>query len=153
MYATLLIAHSIVRWLLLLLLLYAVYKSYAGYVKNKLFSKTDNAIRHWTATIGHIQLMIGMILYLKSPVVKSYWKYRRDQVLSYDFTFFSLIHIALMFAAIIVLTVGSAMAKRQGSDRQKFRTMLMWFIFALVIILIAIPWPFSPLAKRPLIRF
>jgi drug/metabolite transporter (DMT)-like permease len=80
-------------------------------------------------------------------------EYRRDQVLSYDFTFFSLIHIALMFAAIIVLTVGSAMAKRQGSDRQKFRTMLMWFIFALVIILIAIPWPFSPLAKRPLIRF
>jgi cytochrome bd-type quinol oxidase subunit 2 len=153
MYATLLTAHSLVRWLLLILLLYAIYKGYAGYIKNKSFSKTDNAIRHWTATTGHIQLMIGMILYLKSPVVRSYWKYRSDQSLPYDFTFFSLIHIALMFAAIIVLTVGSAMAKRQGTDRQKFRTMLVWFIFALVIILIAIPWPFSPLAKRPLIRF
>ncbi len=108
----------------------------------------DNAIRHWTATTGHIQLMIGMILYLKSPVVKSYWKYRSDQALPYDFTFFSLIHIALMFAAIVVLTVGSAMAKRQATDRQKFRTMLVWFIFALVIILIAPTLALFPVGKK-----
>jgi hypothetical protein len=57
-----------------------------------------------------------------------------------------------MFAAVTVLTIGSAMAKRQNNQQQKFRTMLVWFIFALVIIFIAIPWPFSPLAKRPLIR-
>lgn len=112
----------------------------------------DNAVRHWTATISHIQLMIGMILYFKSPLVKSFWNNRTEQALPRDFTFFSLIHISLMFAAVIVLTVGSAMAKRQNGDRQKFRTMLVWFIFALFIIFITIPWPFSPLAKRPLIR-
>lgn len=152
MYAFLLTAHSLVRWALLFFLLYAVYRSCSGYFRNKLFSKTDNAFRHWTATLSHIQLMIGMILYFKSPLVKSYWNHRAEQVLPRDFTFFSLIHITLMFAAVILLTVGSAMAKRQNSHRQKFRTMLVWFIFALFIIFIAIPWPFSPLAKRPLIR-
>ncbi|QEC40187.1 hypothetical protein [Pseudobacter ginsenosidimutans] len=152
MYAFLLTAHSLVRWALLFFLLYAIYRSYAGYFRNKLFSKADNAVRHWTATLSHIQLMIGMVLYFKSPLVKSYWNNRMEQALPKDFTFFSLIHITLMFAAVIVLTVGSAMAKRQSHDHQKFRTMLVWFIFALVIIFIAIPWPFSPLAKRPLIR-
>lgn len=152
MYAFLLTAHSWVRWALLLFLLFSIFRSVVGYFRNSLFSKIDNAFRHWTATLGHIQLMIGMILYFKSPLVKHYWNNKSGGAVPQDFTFFSLIHIALMFAAVTVLTVGSAMSKRQDSDRKKFRTMLAWFIFALLIIFIAIPWPFSPLAKRPLIR-
>lgn len=152
MYSSFLIAHSIARWLVLLLLLYAIFRSFIGYAGNRGFSKTDNALRHWTATMAHIQLMIGMIVYMKSPLVKAFWKDQSTNTLSGDFKFFSVIHIALMFVAIIVLTIGSAMAKRQKTDKQKFRTMLIWFIFALLIILIAIPWPFSPLAQRLLIR-
>jgi hypothetical protein len=30
--------------------------------------------------------------------------------------------------------------------------MAIWFLLGLIVILIAVPWPFSPLANRPYIR-
>jgi hypothetical protein len=57
-----------------------------------------------------------------------------------------------MFIAVIVITIGSAKAKRAATHRAKYRVMLTWYAIALLILFIAIPWPFSPLAGRPLIR-
>jgi drug/metabolite transporter (DMT)-like permease len=151
MYITLLTLHSLLRWIVLALLLFAVYIAATGYFKKRVFSGTDNAVRHWTATAAHIQLLIGMILYFKSPVVKAWWKIK-GSLLPFDYKFFSLLHLVLMFAAIVVLTVGSAKTKREMTDQKKFSTMLIWFVVALLLILIAIPWPFSPLVKRPYIR-
>jgi hypothetical protein len=31
--------------------------------------------------------------------------------------------------------------------------MALWFTAALLLILVAIPWPFSPFAQRPYLRF
>lgn len=149
MYSILLELHTAMRWVVLLTLLYAIYSAYYGYVSNSVFSKTDNALRHWTATFAHIQLLVGMVLYFQSPFVKYF---RQTGFENLEATFFGLIHISLMLAGIVVLTVGSAMAKRKTSDVDKFKTMLLWFTIALVIIFIAIPWPFSPLAARPYIR-
>ncbi|MGJ1418827.1 hypothetical protein ACR79T_04320 [Sphingobacterium spiritivorum] len=152
MYSTLLILHSLVRWLVLVFIIYAVYRSYTGYIKDRIFSNTDNAVRHWTATISHIQLMIGMLLYIKSPVVKYFWSDVKKAVQQADLTFYSIIHFMLMLLAIITLTLGSALAKRKNTDKEKFRTMLIYFSIALLIIFTAIPWPFSPLSNRPYFR-
>jgi hypothetical protein len=152
MYAKLIILHSYFRWLVLASLLLAIYRAYKGHVSKSTFSKTDNAARHWTATIAHIQLLIGMVLYFRSPVVKYFWGDFRESIGNLDSAFFGLIHMLLMLAAIVLITIGSAMAKRKESDREKFKTMLIWFSIALMIIFIAIPWPFSPLANRPYFR-
>jgi len=66
--------------------------------------------------------------------------------------FFGLIHILLMLIAIILITIGSAIAKRKTSDVEKFKTILIYYSISLLIIFIAIPWPFSPLAHRPFLR-
>lgn len=152
MYSTLLILHSLVRWLVLVFIIYAVYRSYTGYIKDRIFSNTDNVVRHWTATIAHIQLMIGMLLYIKSPVVKYFWSDVKKAVHQVDVTFYSIIHFMLMLLAILTLTLGSALAKRKKTDKEKFRTMLIYFSLALLIIFTAIPWPFSPLSNRPYFR-
>ena len=152
MYSTLLSLHSLVRWLALIFILYAIYRAFVGYTQNKPFSKTDNAFRHWMATIAHIQLMVGMILYTQSPIVKYFWTDTKTALQNLDFTFYGLIHIVLMLTAIVVLTIGSALAKRKPTDKEKFKTMLVWFSIALIIIMIAIPWTFSPLSSRPNFR-
>ena len=152
MYSILLITHSIFRWLVLISLLYAIYRAYQGKTKGHVFSKTDNSVRHWTATIAHIQLIIGINLYLKSPIVKYFFTNVSEGIKHLDTFFFGILHIILMLVAVIVLTVGSAMAKRKYTDADKFNTMLFWFSLALFIIFMAIPWPFSPLANRPLFR-
>ena len=152
MYETLIYCHTYIRWLVLGSLLYAIYRAYRGYVSKLTFTKTDNAVRHWTATIAHIQLMIGMVLYFKSPIIKYYWTNSKEGTSNIDFSFFAIIHISFMLVAIVLITIGSANAKRKQTDLEKFRTVLIWFSIALLIIFLAIPWPFSPLANRPYLR-
>ncbi len=152
MYSSLLFFHSIFRWLVLAALLWAIFRAYKGYISHHSFNKTDNALRHWTATIAHIQLMIGFILYFTSPVTAHFFSHFKEAIRSIDMAFFGIIHISLMFTSVVVITIGSAMAKRKPNDREKFRTMWVWFLIALVLIFIAIPWPFSPFANRPYFR-
>jgi hypothetical protein len=150
MYHILIVLHSYVRWFVLLSLIIAVFKAFRSYFSNKSFTKSDNAVRHWAATTAHIQLMIGMLLYFQSPLIKYFLKHKPGA--NTDYSFFGMIHSTLMLAAVVIVTIGSAMAKRKETDKEKFRTMLFWYSVALLIIFIAIPWPFSPFANRPYIR-
>lgn len=152
MHSTLLLVHSWSRWLVLGFLLYAIYRASTGYFKNELFTKADDSVRHWTATVAHIQLMLGIILFTNSPVAKGYWASGQELLQDFDTTFFGLIHSILMLTSVVILTIGSALAKRTTADRDKFRIMLLWFSVALLIIFIAIPWPFSPFSNRPYLR-
>ena len=152
MYQTLISLHSIVRWLVLASLIYAIFRAYKGYTSKSVFNKTDNAVRHWTATIAHIQLTIGIILYSQSPVVKYLWSNFKQAIQNKDAGFFGLVHISLMLTAIVLITVGSALSKRSKNEKEKFKTMLIWLSISLIVIIIAIPWPFSPLANRPYLR-
>lgn len=152
MYSGLLYFHSLFRWLVLILLVAAIFRAANGLLKRRAFGKTDNALRHWTATAGHIQLVLGILLYINSPVIRFFFRETKQALQHSETTFFSIIHSVLMLLAVVVLTVGSAMAKRRHSDAEKFKTMLWWFLLTFFILMIAIPWPFSPLANRPYLR-
>jgi len=152
MYQTLTFLHSTIRWLVLLSLFYSIFRAYRGYFSNKEFSKTDNSVRHWTATIAHIQLFLGITLYSQSPIIKYFWKNFEAAKQNFDLLFFGVIHIFLMLFSIILITIGSSVSKRKSTDEEKFKTMLIYFIIALILIFIAIPWPFSPFANRPYFR-
>ena len=151
MYPFFLFLHSLGRWLVLIGLLGGIIISFLGLRRNLSFNAFINGWRHWTATIAHIQLLLGMLLYLQSPVVRYAMPDDPYHVVN-EHVYFRYIHITLMVIAVIVITIGSAKARRVVTDRVKFRTMLLWFAAALLILLIAIPWPFSPLAGRPLLR-
>ncbi|WP_276484006.1 hypothetical protein [Paraflavitalea pollutisoli] len=152
MYTMLLVLHSAFRWLVVFSLLLSLYRSYRGYWGNRPFTRTEDRIRHWTATIAHVQLMIGMVLYFQSPLIKAFLQDVGSSRESFALLFFGMIHSTLMLAAIVLVTIGSALAKRKPTDRLKFKTMLVWYTVAAIVILIAIPWPFSPFAARPYFR-
>lgn len=152
MYSTLLVIHSLFRWLVLLSLGYAVYKALKGYAYDGKFLPWDENVRHWTATIAHVQLVIGVTIYSQSPIISYFWTNKERAIENLDVTFFTVIHLLLMLAAVVFITIGSCLAKRKVDDTAKFKTMLFWFAIALIIICVAVPWPFSPLASRPYFR-
>lgn len=152
MYQTLIFYHSVFRWLVVVSLVYSIYRAYRGYVSDAVFSKKDNFVRHWTATIAHIQMVLGILIYIQSPVTSYFWKHVKESSWHSETMFFGFVHGLLMLAAIVLVTIGSALAKRRATDKEKFRTLLVWYTLALLIIFIAIPWPFSPLAQRPYLR-
>jgi len=151
MYSTLLFLHSLGRWAVLGGLLYGMGRAYRGWRGRRPFTPHDDTTRHTIATVAHIQLVLGYALYFTSPLLRNF--HLRDAVHEPGTLFFGLQHVAAMTVAIIVLTIGSASAKRQTTNVMKFRTMALWFTAALLLILLAIPWPFSPLASRPYFRF
>ncbi|HUP14274.1 MAG TPA: hypothetical protein VM187_18760 [Niastella sp.] len=128
----------------------SVCRAFSGYFAKKTFSKADNAFRHWTATMAHIQLMIGMMLYFQSPLIKYFLKNKTE--MNTDYSFFGMIHSTLMLVAVVIVTCGSALAKRKETDKEKFKAIMLWYSLALLIIFTAIPWPFSPFAYRPYLR-
>ena len=149
MYQFLLELHSLFRWFVIISLLYTTFRSFRGFFSNATFSKTEDRFRHWTATIAHVQLMLGIYLYTQSPIVRYFWNNFSDAIHNTDQLFFGLIHIVLMLSGITIITIGSALAKRKKTAKEKFKTMMIWFTISILIIFIAIPWPFSPLASRP----
>lgn len=152
MYAILLLLHSLFRWMVLASLLASIYIAFRGYFSRKKFTATANGFRHWTATIAHIQFMLGMGLYFTSPIVRAAGSAFSNEW-AYDQTFFfRYIHAAMMLIVVTVITIGSAKSKRMEADRHKYQTLLRWFVAALVILFLAIPWPFSPLVARPYYR-
>lgn len=152
MYQTLTFLHSTFRWLVLISLLYTIFRGFRGYYANKKFSKRDNYARHCTATVAHIQLLLGITIYSQSPIIRYFWNNFSEAKKSLDLLFFGLIHISLMLISIILITIGSSVSKRKLEDRAKFKTMFTYYAIALIIILVAVPWPFSPFANRPYFR-
>ncbi len=153
MYPIVLTLHSFVRWFVLLSLSFAIYHAWNGYFKKRSYTRFDNNVRHWTATIAHIQFMLGFILYIISPVTNYFLQNFREGIHLREIRFFGLEHSTMMFLAIVVISIGSAKAKRRTDDIEKFKTMGIWFAIGLFLILTSIPWPFSPFTSRPYLRF
>lgn len=144
--------HSLFRWFVLTSLLFAIYRSYKGWFTDKSFSKFDNTVRHTTATIAHIQLIVGLWLYFISPIIDYFLHNYKDAVKVGEIRFFGMEHSLMMLISIIIITIGSVKVKHKRTDKEKFRTMAIWFTIGLLIILISIPWTFSPLSSRPYFR-
>lgn len=121
MYQSLTFLHSTFRWVALLLLVVSTVRFWYARRSGKSFIKADNALRHWTATTFHIQLIIGLLLYFFSPIVELFWN---GDTKSFQVTFFALLHSTGMFIAIFLITIGSSFAKRAKSDDEKFRVAL-----------------------------
>jgi len=100
--------------------------------------------------LTHLQLIVGLILYIQSPLVKYFWGDFGSAIKQEAPMFFGLFHFIFMLLAVVLITIGSAKTKRRNTDKGKFKTMRGWFLAALIIILLAIPWPYLPTAGRPL---
>lgn len=129
-------------------LVLAIFAGIRGLLGHRAFTPRINTLRHITATIAHLQLMVGFTLYFKSPIVAYFRSHTHDTA----YAFFGWIHILLMTIAVVLITIGSSAAKRAQHDRHKYLVMTAWFAIAAAVIFIAVPWPFSPLAQRPYLR-
>jgi hypothetical protein len=146
----LLLVHSILRWLVLGSILLVIFLAWEGKVFKKPYTRAHRTSAAVASGLSHVQLLLGFGLYMISPNVKAYWEFKPSQWS--EQTFFALVHFGLMTLAIIIITIGAALSKREADEQKRFRILFNSFVLALVIIFVAIPWPFSPLAQRPVFR-
>src|SRR5687768_6341222 len=152
MYSLVLPLHSMVRWFVLISLVLAIVTAVNGLVKKRPYTAFDDSLRHWTATIAHVQLLLGLVLYYISPITDYFLNNFNSAIHQREIRFFGMEHSLMMFLAIVTITIGSMKAKRRTTDREKFKTLIIWYAFGLFLILTSIPWEFSPFTSRPYFR-
>ena len=152
MYTYLLTIHSFFRWIVLIGLVVAIFCSYRAWKQHHTFSKVDNSIRHWTTTITHIQLILGLWIYFISPIVDFFLHNFSKGIHLREIRFFGMEHIFVMLIAITIITIGSMKSKRKEFDVEKHKTIVIWFGIGLLLILSSIPWKFLGLLSRPYFR-
>jgi len=135
-------AHSGLRWLVLGLLLYAIFNAIG---KNKSsYEKKDKMVNLFAMISLHIQLLLGLILYFISPKVSFASGWMKDAALR----FYGMEHLIGMLIAIVIVTIGRKMAEKQESPAQKNRKIAIWYTLGLVLIIASIPWPFRGLGGQ-----
>lgn len=142
LYSVMLHAHSVGRWIVLLLLLFAIINSLlAG---NRPYIRSDNRLGLLLTIFADLMLLIGIYLYLVGPLgYKPIQSSGMGAVMKDPYSrFFAVEHLAGMLIAIILIHIGKAQGKRPIGDRAKHKRTMIFYLVALLIILASIPWPF-----------
>ena len=143
MYNILLHVHSVGRWIILILLLIAIFNSMVA--GGRPFIRSDNRTGLLLTIFADLQILVGLAIWYFGPkgfklieAAGGMGEAMKDPTTR----FFAIEHIAGMLIAVILIHIGKAQAKRPIGDRAKHRNTLIFYFIALLIILLSSPWPF-----------
>ncbi|MCO5267694.1 MAG: hypothetical protein M9897_02220 [Brumimicrobium sp.] len=130
-------AHSGMRYIVLLFILVAIINA-ARKLKATNYTKKDNLINLLTMVFLHIQLLLGMILYIKSPKVQ----FAKEMMKETTLRFFTMEHVLIMVIAITLITLGKMKAGKLEDPTAKHQIIFKYYGLGLIILFVGIPWPF-----------
>ncbi|MBI4930057.1 MAG: cytochrome B [Bacteroidetes bacterium] len=139
--------HSLLRYILLILILVAIVKSFSGWFGKKQFTERTRKLNLFTLIFAHLQLLVGLGVYFMSTKVKAAFVNMGEAMKNTELRFWSVEHIALMVIAIALITVGYSLSKKGKTDEAKYKRAAIFFLLALLVIFYAIPWPWSAVAR------
>lgn len=144
MYTGMLHLHSFGRWVVLILLLVAIFKHLSA--GNRPYTKGDARIGLFLTIASDLMLLIGIYLWFVSDragygAIES--SGGMGAAMKNTVTrFYAIEHSIGMLIAIILIHIGKAQGKKSLPDNTKHRRIAIFYIIALLIILVTIPWPF-----------
>jgi uncharacterized membrane protein len=145
--------HNFLRWVILVLLIISIFKAYSGWRNKKTFSAGDGKLWLFTMISAHITLLLGLyqVAFGRFGIFTTELPEGTSAMSQGFYRFFWMEHPITMIIAIVFITVGRRVAKTAVPDEVKYRKAFWFFLMALLLILVAVPWPFwgEPIA-RPL---
>jgi hypothetical protein len=141
MYTGFLHLHDVLRWLLLVSLAVTLVKYLAGWFGNKPWKKTDNILGIVFTSLMDLQLLTGLVLYFfLSPITKLALSDFGGAMKNADLRFYAVEHFAMMLIAVVLVHIGRAKSKKAKNDQGKFKIASIFFLIALVLMIVGIPW-------------
>ena len=143
--------HNLLRWVILVLLLISLVKAYSGWQSKRKFSDGDRRIWLFTLIAGHITLLVGLYQWLwgRFGLLKTELPEGTSIMKDKFFRFFWVEHPLFMILSIVMITLGYGMSKKAVPDEVKYKRAFWFFFIALLMILVAVPWPFRAGIGRP----
>jgi hypothetical protein len=152
LYPVVLLAHSYLRWIVLVVLLVSLVRAARGWSAKRPFEAADE--RGVRILIGAVdtQLLLGVVLYVfLSPITAAGWRDLGATLREATLRFFTIEHPFAMLLAVVVLHAVSDLTKDLAADPRRHRAVLASCAAALALIALSIPWPGLKYA-RPLLR-
>ena len=142
MYSFIVHLHSIGRWIMLLLLLVAIFNSLVA--GDRPFIRTDARTGMILVIFTDLMFLAGLALWYFGPRGYKFIENMGMSAVMKDSyaRFFAVEHITAMLIALILIHIGKAQGRKSISDKSKHKRTLLFYFLALLIILISIPWPF-----------
>ncbi|ULQ53633.1 hypothetical protein [Flavihumibacter fluvii] len=151
MYNGLLHLHNFARWIILILLLIAIYKHYMGMTKKLSYSASDRKVDLFLMITAHITLLVGLYqwvageLGLKLIQASGFGGVMKDSVQRY----WAVEHMVGMLIVITLITIGRGKGKPATAGPDEHKKAFYFFLLAFLIILLNAPWPFRAGIGRP----
>jgi heme A synthase len=138
--------HRLLRYIILIFLVWTVINAFLKKRGNKPFLVLDNKLSLYTFILAHTQLLIGLALYFLGANGINLFDKGMSKVMSVSlFRFYAIEHLVGMLIAIALITVGRIRMKKAQDDTAKHQTIFLYYLIALIIIFVSIPWPFRNL--------
>ncbi|MDZ7757046.1 cytochrome B [Rhodohalobacter sp.] len=138
MYTGLKHLHSYLAYLLLAALVFSIIYVIIQFVGKKSFTEKVRKVTLIGFIATHLQLLIGLVLYVISPVGLSNFS---GEAMSESLSrLYILEHPLTMLIAIVLVSVGYIKAKKPGDDARRFRTVIIYYGLGLILMLSRIPW-------------
>jgi uncharacterized membrane protein len=128
--------HSGWAYVAFLLLVVAVINSFIGVFSKKEFTNNSRKIALFALAAIHTQLLIGIIVYVVSPLGFASLGQMKDATLRLT----SLEHPIMNLIGITLITIGWMKHKKQTTSESKFKIFSIYYSLGLVLILSKIPW-------------
>lgn len=132
--------HSYWAYLVLAILVFAVINAIIGLTQKKQFKDKDLRIGLFTLIVSHIQLLIGLGWYFMSPWYKALKENGGEVMWDKAARLLAVEHPIMMILAIVLITIGWSKHKKKTTDSSKFKTFVIFYGLALLLILSRIPW-------------
>lgn len=130
--------HSYWAYLVLLVVVLATINSIIGMLTKKEFGAKDFRIALFALIVTHIQLLIGIVLYV---FANNFGDVEVGEIMkNATLRLKNVEHPLLMVIAIALLTIGYSKHKNKRTSSAKFKTLAIPYALALVAMLAMIPW-------------
>src|SRR5690349_7066572 len=143
MYNLVLLAHSWLRWLVLLAALVAIVRAIGGVITRRPWTPVDDRSGLWLTASLDLQMLLGLVLFLfLSPVTRSGFVDMAAAMKVPDVRFFLADHPVGIIIAIALAHVGRVRIRKAGDSESRHKRAVIFFGLALAMLLLSIPWPF-----------
>jgi mono/diheme cytochrome c family protein len=152
LYSITLLAHSYVRWAVLVAAVTVVARCAASRSREAPWTPRDESAHKTSIALADAQLALGILLWAwLSPITAAFFADPRHAVHDRVLRFFGLEHVTMMALAVAVLHAGRRWSKRAEIAQARRRRVLFSSAAFIALVVTSIPWP-GLRHGRPLFR-
>jgi hypothetical protein len=142
------ILHNLIRWVVVIAGVLAAATAIVGWLRATARTELEDRLGMLFTISLDTQVLLGLLLYfVLSPITTNAFSSFGDAMSDDRTRFFLVEHITVMIIAAGLAHAGRSLAKKAGDERAAHARAAIFYTLAIIAILVAIPWQWSPLFR------